>query len=324
MQTRPTVRPVTGALPWLAVVLTGLVACSAPAGTAGDGHGGSGPDSGAAGDSGGTTDTGGDSGGTGDTGEEPLVYPHNVYLDRVVSWSPGTVGSARVGWADMVDSDGVPIDNGAALGGPTGRGWAASGGGNQTVGVNGSAVFAFEEGWAVVDEEGDDFVTFQANFSWTPTADDLTNELAHVAVSPDGERWYGPAGAAWDPNPAPGEANDGFVHAHVALLHGSNPTWANVTEPIQAEQLEDGRWVPVDGVVIPPNFSASDPWLGGTRFDLSGFVALDDGSPWPADGRARYLRITDDSAILDGQDYAPEWSLGAHINAAMGIHVVEE
>tara|TARA_B100001093_G_C26527625_1_gene884543 strand:- start:193 stop:426 length:234 start_codon:yes stop_codon:yes gene_type:complete len=77
-------------------------------------------------------------------------------------------------------------------------------------------------------------------------------------------------------------------------------------------------------VEVPPDFTPDAPNLGGSRFDLATFVHEETGAPFPEGGRVHLLRLTDDSSILDGQDYLPEWSLGSHINAAMAISVVEE
>ena len=38
----------------------------------------------------------------------------------------------------------------------------------------------------------------------------------------------------------------------------------------------------------------------------------------------RYLRIIDDDEILDGQDYLRAWGTGAHLQAALGIHVAAD
>ena len=264
-------------------------------------------------------------------GGEGGTYPHNIYLDQVVEdqWHPGTVGIQRYG-NYMVDSAGVPIQNDEALGPPTGKGASSSGSGNETVGINGSAVFRFEEGWYIYDGTGDDFVTFQCNFAWSGACDGLCNELAHVDVSEDAATWYRSAGESYDTNPNPTVNDDGYIYANVRDLHGSEPTWANYQEDIQAQRIVDGSWVDIPGVYVSKYFEASDPYLGGTRFDLSNFRLLnadgtvDSASPWPAEGKMRYIRITDDSSILDGQDWNKDWCYGAHINAAMGINVGQD
>ena len=269
----------------------------------------------------------GDTAGSGsadDTGDTEIVLPNNIYLDAVVEWNPGSVGASRVGWNDMVDDSGVPIENGHALGAPTGFGPTSSGPGNLAVGIDGEAVFRFAEGWAVVDGEGDDFVTFQCNFAFGNEADRLINELGRVAVSDTGTDWYVPATVVYQANPTPGEITYGYAYAGVEGLHGTEPTWANHTMAVQAHLLEDGYWVPNEGVEVPPDFTPDAPNLGGSRFDLANFVHEETGAPFPDGGRVHLLRLTDDSTILDGQDYLPEWSLGAHINAAMGISVLEE
>jgi len=264
---------------------------------------------------------------------EGRTYPHNIYLDLVVEdqWNPGTVGTYRKG-NYMADADGTPIQNDEALGPPTGQGAYSSGSGNQTMGIDGSAVFRFEEGWSIHDGEGDDFVTFQCNFAWSGACDGLCNELAHVDVSEDAVTWYRSSQEAYDVNPDPSSSNGGYVYANVRDLHGSEPSWANCQEDIQAQEIVDGYWTDIVGVFVSRYFEASDPYLGGTRFDLANFLLLTDAesgtldfeSPWHSDGRMRYIRITDDSSILDGQDWNKDWSYGAYINAAMGINVEED
>ena len=252
------------------------------------------------------------------------VFAENIYLDQVVQWNPGTVGSERVGWGDMVDENGTPIQNNNALGPPTGKGAYSSGPGNQTVGINGSAVFRFEEGWYIFDGAGDDFVTFQCNFAWGSVCDNLCNELGHIEVSEDGVTWYYNMNEGYDINPHPNQNNGDYIYAHVEGVHGSQPTWANYQEDIQAQRIVSGEWENIPGVYVSRNFRATDPYLGGTRFDLSNFRSRQNGSSWPANGRMRYIRLTDDNNILDGQDYNIVWRLGSHINAAMGINVAED
>ncbi|HCH63068.1 MAG TPA: hypothetical protein DFR83_09705, partial [Deltaproteobacteria bacterium] len=195
----------------------------------------------------GDSDDSGDSDDPGDTGASDIILPNNVYLDTVVEWRPGTVGASRIGWGDMVDSVGVPIENGHALGAPTGFGPTRSGPQNLTVGIDGEAVFRFADGWAVVDGEGDDFVTFQCNFAFGNEADRFINELGRIAVSDAGTDWYVPARVVYQDNPTPGEIRYGYTYAGVEGLHGIEPTWANHTMAVQAHILEDGVWVPNEG-----------------------------------------------------------------------------
>jgi hypothetical protein len=53
-------------------------------------------------------------------------------------------------------------------------------------------------------------------------------------------------------------------------------------------------------------------------------VSVEDGTPWPENGRMKYLLIQDNDIIVDGQDYDKNWCLGAHMHAAMGINVRRE
>ena len=149
-------------------------------------------------------------------------------------------------------------------------------------------------------------------------------ELAHVEVSEDLEHWYYNAAATWVENPRPEEDDDGYVHAAVSGLHGNNPTWANHTKAMQAQEIRDGAWVDIPDVFVPPDFGPGDPHLGGDLFDLADFRSLEDDDPWPLSGRMRYIRIVDDPRILDGQDYLKLWNLGSQMHAAMGINVREE
>jgi hypothetical protein len=251
----------------------------------------------------------------------------NVYLGEIVAseWNPGPAGAARAGAGDgLIGEDLIPIINDRALGPPAGTGPYSMGSDCTAVGVGGSAAWRFEEGYYLFDGEGDDFITFQNSFAWGLLADGLCCELAHVLVSEDLVSWYLNSAEEYLVHPDPGQDNDDYVHAAVAGLHGNNPTWANHTKEMQAQELVDGKWQDIPGETIPPDFGPGTPHLGGDRFDLADFRSELDGSPWPADGRMRYLRIVDDPAILDGQDWNVDWCLGAQLHAAMGIHVMQE
>lgn len=259
--------------------------------------------------------------------DDGAAAPDNLYLSSLVEdqWKPGKVGAARFGYKNgaVADDDGNPAPNDGALGGPRGLGSYQSNGSYTCVGIDGSAVWRFEEGRYIRDGEGDDFVTFSSVFAWGRAADGLCCELAHVEVSPDGISWYRNAAERFTVNPDPGADVDGYEYAAVSGLHGNNPVWANVDQDVQAEELvlsgSSYRWVDIEGVTVSRFFAATDPYLGGTRFDLADFVG-DDGSFWPADGKMRYLKIRDDSSILDGQDYSKAWCLGANLQSAMGIN----
>jgi hypothetical protein len=158
----------------------------------------------------------------------------------------------------------------------------------------------------------------------------LCSELAHVQVSGDGMTWYGipfgPGGEEYDINPDPSSNNGNYVYRSVSNLHGNEPTWANFRKDMPAEHIADTgdgieRWVEIEGVTVSRYFLPSDPYLGGSAFDLADFRLVGDaGIPWPEDGEMRYLKIIDDDTILDGQDYAKDWRLGANLSAAMAMN----
>jgi len=249
----------------------------------------------------------------------------NLYLAEVVDWDPRPCGAARNGEyaPGIIDASGMPILNDLALGAPLGAGCGASGMDVLVTGINGSVTFRFAPGRHIHDGPGDDFVTFEGRFAWGCVCDSMVNELAHVQVSEDGETWYHNTAEAYDENSTPGEENDGYVYASVQGLHGNNPTWANPEREMPAQEVVAGKWVDLLGSVVPPDFGPETPHLGGDPFDLATFQTLD-GDPWPADGRLRFLRIVDDSTILDGQDSDPPWSTGAQVQAAMGLNVRED
>jgi hypothetical protein len=190
--------------------------------------------------------------------------------------------------------------------------------------VGGSAAWRFDDDYYIFDGPGPDFTTFENSFAWGGAADGLCCELAHVHTSEDLSVWYYNAEEQYDVNPSPDENDDGYAYFDVSGLHGNNPTWANHTQEMQAQEIVDGAWVDIPDVFVPPDFGPGDPHLGGNSFDLADFRSLDDDSPWPADGRMKYVRIVDDPEILDGQDYAKSWCLGAQMHAAMGINVAPE
>lgn len=256
-----------------------------------------------------------------------MVADHNVYLDLVVEWHPQQAGPARANWWDWTDENRMPIQNDRALGAPTGTGSWSSGPDSTTVGINGWATWRFELGHYIYNGPGEDFITFQDNFSWGGQVDDLCNELGHVQVSEDLETWYYNGAEQYIENPNPSQSNPNYAYFDVQGLHGNNPTWANHTQDMQAQEIRDvdgtHKWVDINGVMVSKDFSPTDPYLGGNGFDLSTFLSELDGTPFPEDGQMRYLRIIDDDTILDGQDWSKPWSLGAHLNAAMGINAME-
>ena len=148
-------------------------------------------------------------------------------------------------------------------------------------------------------------------------------ELGHVEVSEDLVTWYYNSAERYDMNASHSIDNGNYRYNHVKGLHGNNPTWANVNKDMNAQDIVDGKWTN-NGETISKDFKATDPYLGGNGFDLSTFLSKADNLPWPDDGKMRYLRIIDDDTILDGQDYAKGWCLGAHLHAAMAINVRQE
>ncbi len=285
------------------------------------------PSAGLDGGDGGDGGTSQDASGIADAGDcvDP-GRPANVYLVEVVSFDPQVAGGARTAASDpgIIDDDHWPVQNDRAFGPPLGTGCGQGAYDVMAVGVNGSATFRFAGGWAIYDGPGDDFITFEGRFAWSCYVDQMVNELAHVQVSVDGSAWYYNSAEVYDVNPDPTLDNDGYVWANVSGLHGNNPTWANPDQDMQGQEVVDGRWVDVEGQRVCRDIDPADPYLGGDRFDLATFRSLADDTPWPADGRMRFLRILDDDSILDGQDYAKAWSTGAHMQAALGIHVVAD
>jgi len=251
----------------------------------------------------------------------------NIYLDKVVEWNPETAGSSRTSFWGWTDENCIPIQNDYALGPPTGTGSWTSGGPSTCVGINGSAAWRFEEGFYIYNGSGDDFTTFQDNFAWNGTANGLCCELGHVEVSEDMITWYYNSAEEYDVNSEPDNSNENYCYFNVKGLHGNNPTWANVNDDMKAqelvynESLGDYKWTNISGVYVMRDFKPTDPYLGGNSFDLSTFRSKVDDSPWPDNGKMRYIRLIDDDTILDGQDYSKPWCLGTHLHAAMGINV---
>ena len=256
-----------------------------------------------------------------------IVATENVYLGAVVEFNPQLAGSARNGTYEvgMIGSDHMPILNGYALGAPTGTGsWlSATAHDGLMLGIGGSAVFAFEEGYYIYNGDGDDFRTWGDRFCWGGVVNEHVSELAHVQVSEDGINWYYNSAEAYDINPDPSTGNGDYNYYNVSGLHGNTPNWANYTQDMQAQEDVNGVWTDIDGVVVPADFDAATPYVGGDAFDLDTFRSLVDDSLWPEDGQMRYLKLIDDDSILDGQSYAPAWKTGAIMQAAMGINAME-
>jgi hypothetical protein len=251
----------------------------------------------------------------------------NVYLDQVVSFNPQKAGSARSGNFEkgMIGSDHMPLLNDFALGAPTGTGsWSSScENDGLMVGVNGSATFRFQKGYYIFNGQGDDFRTWGDRFCWGGTVDAHCNELAHIQVSADNESWYYNGAESYDINPNPTQGNNGYQYHNTKGLHGNTPNWANHTKDMQAQHEVDGTWTNIPGTVVPKDFNAKTPYLGGDGFDLSDYLSLKDDSPWQDDMKMIYIRMIDDDTILDGQDYSPAWETGAIMQAAMGINVMK-
>lgn len=257
--------------------------------------------------------------------EDPS-YPDNVYLTNFVEWTPGVVGASRQS-SDYCDSEGRPLIELTldALGPPEGSGSSTSGEGSTCpLGINGEGIWEFDPDYVIIDGDGDDFITFTKTFAWGSTADGLCSELAFVEVSEDGEVWYKPADEEYDSNLPTTTNNGNYVYRNVSGLHGNEPTWANFRKDIQAEELQIinsiEKWTDISGETVSRYFSANDDNLGGVRFDLETFVTTETGVPWPAGGKMKYLKVKDSDTILDGQDYAKDWCLGANLMAAMGIN----
>jgi hypothetical protein len=263
---------------------------------------------------------------------DPVLDPDNLYLGELVDslWNPQQAGSQRVNWVgggglQVTDENRMPLKNDGALGPPEGEGSWSSGGTYTCVGVGGSAAWKFEEGRHVYNGEGPDFITFASNFAWSSACNGLVCELAHVEVSEDGSTWYYNSAEEYVENPEPDQDNPNYEYRSVVGLHGNEPTWANHEKQMQAQEIQtvDGveKWVDIPCECISIYFTPTDPYLGGVNFDLDDFRSHADGSPWPAGGKMRYIKIIDDPAVLDGQDYLKEWCLGANLMAAMGINV---
>ncbi len=260
---------------------------------------------------------------------DPALDPNNVYLDLCVAadWNPGQVGENRKGWGSgtVADASGVPVQNNEALGPPEGTGSYSSSDKYTCIGINGSAVWRFNEDYYIFDGPGNDFVTFTSTFAWSGACDGLCCELAHVEVSEDGSVWYEHSGEDYVENPDPSADNPDYRYFSVENLHGNNPTWANHTLNKQAQEIRDVdgefRWVDIDCTCVSRYFAPGDPYLGGVEFDLDDFTRKPDGETWPAGGKMRYIKLIDDDTILDGQDYLKSWCLGANLMSAMGINV---
>lgn len=264
-------------------------------------------------------------------------YPPNIYLTENIEFHPGRVGNARKDSSpEHYDADGYPLEatKNGACGPPEGTLAVYSSAGDMTVlGSGGWAVWKFDSAWVIVDGEGDDFITFSNHNILYGDPNGSWNELAHVYASEDGINWYVSANESFAVHPSPGNASAGYFWNAVNDLHGNNHSWANFRKDVEAETLDSstGTYEPVmktDGskVYVSKYFEPDDLYLGGDRFDLADFIHAEpsgaqNGNSWPLGGKMCYLKLADDPAILDGQDWNPEWMTGARIMSAMGINV---
>jgi hypothetical protein len=255
------------------------------------------------------------------------VTDENVYLGSIFEWNPQKAGDARKNYQGVTDKNNMPIQNNRALGAPTGNGAGSRGYNCTAVGINGSAAWKFEEDYYIFNGEGNDFKTFEGSFAWGGGVDGLCCELGHIQVSEDGNHWFYNSSERYTTNPNPSVSNGDYSHFDIHGLHGNNPTWANHTKDMQAQQIENVngtyRWVNVPGAVVSKEFKPGDPYLGGDDFDLADFRSIEDDSLWPEFGKMFYIRLIDDDTILDGQDYCKAWGFGTQMHAAMGLNVMK-
>ncbi len=256
-------------------------------------------------------------------------YPDNVYLTELIEFNPGEVGSARTGYSNLCDTDGYPYENNNALGPPEGSYPSTFSNPDASITILGSegwAVWLFNPEYVIINGKGDDFITFSNHNVFSGNPDGSWNELARVYVSEDNINWFEHSSLNYKNHPDPGKAATGYDWSEIEGLHGNTHTWVNFRIDTESEKLDsDGIYTDIidnygNPVKISKYFTAATEHLGGDSFDLSYFVNCDNGEAWPADGEMRYLKIVDDPAILDGQDWNPDWMTGARIMAAMGIN----
>lgn len=266
------------------------------------------------------------------------AYPDNVYLTELISFEPGLAGSSRLSDSEYYDDQGYPLENLGALGPPEGNypvSQSSSDADMTILGAGGSAVWRFDPDYRIIDEEGDDFITFSNHNVFGGDPDNSWNELARVYISADGVEWYENSACTYTVHPSPGSASNAYDWDAVQGLHGNTHGWANFRTEVQAESFDSASHAYIDlyddqgdSIWISRYFSAESEHLGGDHFDLADFVHTGEGDAsmigdsWPADGSMSYLKIVDDPAILDGQDWNPDWSTGARVMAAMGLNVV--
>lgn len=263
------------------------------------------------------------------------AYPDNVYLTELIEFHPGKVGDARrVYTPDYYDPDGLPLRNRGALGPPEGSYPATYSNSEATMTVLGSGgwgVWRFDPDYRIVDREGADFITFANHNVLGGDPDGSWNELGRVYVSADGTEWYENGAVHFTVHPDSGTANSGYDWDAVRGLHGNTHAWANFRKEIRAEEIDPATGLYIDAVgtdgstaTVSRYFTPDDPYLGGDRFDLADFVLVGSDPPikWDSENmKMSYLKIVDDPAILDGQDWNPDWMTGARLMAALGINV---
>ena len=229
------------------------------------------------------------------------------------------------------DSNGYPLQNLGALGPPEGCYPSTFSNPDATMtvlGQNGWGIWQFNPDYRIINGDGPDFTTFANHNVFTGDPDESWNELGRVYVSIDGIDWYRNSAELYTVHPDPGENNNNYDWDAVSGLHGNTHTWVNFRLEVQAEWRDPatGRYALLENAdgspfIISRYFTPDEHHLGGDSFDLTDFVHTDTGVPWPADGQMSYLKIVDDPAILDGQDWNNDWMTGARLIAAMGIHV---
>lgn len=262
------------------------------------------------------------------------AYPDNVYLTALIEFHPGPAGSARTGDLTRYDESGYPRENLGALGPPEGSypSTHSNSEADMTVlGSGGWAVWRFDPRYAIVNGPGDDFRTFSNHNVLSGNPDHSWNELARVYISENGSDWYENSDLTYTSHPSPGTASSAYDWDAVKGLHGNTHSWANFRIETGAEHrdsssglYEDLLGPGAEPLTISRYFNGETEHMGGDSFDLEAFIHCNSGVPWPVAGKMRYLKIVDDPAIVDGQDWNPHWMTGARIMSAMGINTISE
>ena len=213
-------------------------------------------------------------------------------------------------------------DSGRALGGPRGGGATSGSTDVVTLGEQGALTLGFDEGLAIANGPGADFIVFENPFE-VDSPDDVYAELVRVQVSSDGVNFVefptqcgvsGPLGPTGTMNPG---LVSGFAGVNPVLAHVDNEPTIDPFDPAQA----GGDAFDLADLALHPDVVGGLVDLNSIRY-VKLIDVLGDGTETDSEGNAIY----DPAGSMEmGPPFGPMvLPVSADIDALAVIHGVPE